>query len=173
MPAPPPADSLTAADSTGAEYVLDRLVAGGKARSLYRLPPSDTTAKIGVDPPALHYVLGNRITIVLTEGQVDRMEVDGPTQGLHLEPLARPEADSTGIRPDTASRADTRARPDTTAEASVAAAAGSQPRPAEQPRRSGVAGAPPLHALAERRSARIPARRTHRPPGRSPDGRIR
>jgi hypothetical protein len=65
------------------------VVARGAARSLYRLAPSDSTAVPGVDPPALHYVVGNEITIRMRDGQVDGMEVVGRTRGVHLEPLAR------------------------------------------------------------------------------------
>lgn len=76
-------------DTTAARYTLKRLVAGGSARSLYRLLPSDSTARPGEDPPAVHYVTGSRITITLDEGEVEGMEVEGPAHGFHLEPLSR------------------------------------------------------------------------------------
>lgn len=66
---------------------VDRIVAIASARSLYRLPPSDPSAVAGVDPPAIHYVVGDRITIVMRDGEVERMEVVGSTTGVHLEPL--------------------------------------------------------------------------------------
>lgn len=111
---------------------LDRLVAVGNARSLYRMAPrardgtfgadtadapagdendgaeapqdrpadaaSDTTEQGGADEepaperrrPALHYVVGDRITIVLRDGEVERMEVQGRTRGLYLEPRETP-----------------------------------------------------------------------------------
>ena len=74
-------------DSPQAEYRIDRIVARVEARSLYRLPPSDTTARPGEDAPAVHYVLGDEITILMAEGEVDRMEVIGQTRGVHLEPV--------------------------------------------------------------------------------------
>lgn len=77
-----------------AHYDLDRLVAQGNARSLYRILPSDSTARPGIDPPAVHYVLGKTITIVLDSGQVDHMEVEEPN-GWHLEPLGHSVKDST------------------------------------------------------------------------------
>ncbi len=94
------ADSLSAApDTTGGEYVVDRIVARVGARSLYRLPPEDSTAVAGVDLPALHYVMGDEITIIMREGTVEAMEVVGQTRGVHLEPLGPrtpdPPADST------------------------------------------------------------------------------
>lgn len=112
---------------------LDRLVAVGNARSLYRMAPraregaaldadtadapageetggaeapedrasdaaADTTGRGGGDGepaperrrPALHYVVGDRITIILRDGEVERMEVEGRTRGLYLEPRETP-----------------------------------------------------------------------------------
>lgn len=88
-------DSLRAeADTTAAAYEVERIVARVGARSLYRLPPEDSTAVAGVDPPAVHYVVGNEITIVMRDGEVEVMEVVGQTQGVHLEPLNPGAADS-------------------------------------------------------------------------------
>lgn len=103
------------ADTAAAEYRLDRIVAKVDARSLYRLLPSDSTVRPGVDPPAVHYVTGSRITIVMREGEVENMDVLGPTQGWHLEPLrARPDsALPDSLRPDTASADTGGARPGT------------------------------------------------------------
>ena len=85
---PVPRDTTVGAlpDTAEATYRLDELVAAGDARSLYRLLPSDSTSRPGIDPPAVHYVRGTRITITMRGGQVDLMDVDGPTQGFHLEP---------------------------------------------------------------------------------------
>jgi hypothetical protein len=44
---------------------------------------------VGVDPPAVHYVVGQEITIHMFEGEVEAMEVLGQTRGVHLEPLGR------------------------------------------------------------------------------------
>lgn len=80
-----PTDTPAAATPSGVD--VDRIVAIASARSLYRLPSSDPTAVAGVDPPAVHYVVGDRITIVMRDGDVDRMEVVGSTTGVHIEPL--------------------------------------------------------------------------------------
>jgi hypothetical protein len=69
------------------EYEIDRIVARVGARSLYRMPPQDSAAQAGVDMPAVHYVLGDEITIHMREGEVEAMEVVGQTRGVHLEPL--------------------------------------------------------------------------------------
>jgi lipopolysaccharide export system protein LptA len=96
-----PADSTPAAGAgSGAQYQVDSIVAHGNARSLYRLLPEDSTARAGVDPPAVHYVMGDEITIHMSEGEVQEMAVVGQTRGLHLEPVqpatAAQPADSTG-----------------------------------------------------------------------------
>jgi lipopolysaccharide export system protein LptA len=38
---------------------------------------------------AVNYVIGTVITIVLKDGEVDRMEVEGPTRGIQLQPIRR------------------------------------------------------------------------------------
>jgi hypothetical protein len=83
------ADTIPGVPQPDRESQVDRIVAIVDARSLYRLSPSDPAAVAGEDPPAVHYVVGDRITIVMQEGQVDRLEVEGQTTGIHLEPLPR------------------------------------------------------------------------------------
>jgi len=91
--APPPVPvTAQVSPADGAERPkreVEAIVAKGKARSLYRLIPSDTTARIGVDPPAVHYVVGDEIRIEMEEGEVRGMQVKGQTRGVHLEPLRR------------------------------------------------------------------------------------
>lgn len=131
------ADTVGVDDSPG--FVLERLIARGDARSLYRLEPSDANgevqpgdtaatadparradaepadARAAADPPenadaaaqaartpaaprrmALHYVRGTEITILMLNGEIDRMEVEGPTDGVHLEPTRGQAAGTTG-----------------------------------------------------------------------------
>jgi len=85
-PAPRPARGAEA-DSTADRYRLERLVARVRARSLYRMAASDST----VTEPAIHYVIGDEITITFTDGEVERMEVTGATRGIHLEPVPPPK----------------------------------------------------------------------------------
>jgi len=75
----------------GRKREIDSVTARGGAKALYRLEPTDSLSRAGVDPPALHYVLGSSITITMgTEGGgVSDIHVQGQTRGVHLEPLAR------------------------------------------------------------------------------------
>lgn len=92
------------AQPDSAKFRLDRLVARVDARSLYRLAPTDSTLVEEEDHRlAIHYVMGSEITIIMKEGEVDRMEVSGQTRGIHLEPMAirrRPiPPDTTAVSP--------------------------------------------------------------------------
>jgi lipopolysaccharide export system protein LptA len=100
-------------DTAAPEYVVDRIVASGDARSLYRMVSSDSSSSPGEDAPAVHYVTGATIVIVLNEGELERMEVEGPTRGWHLEPLTSGVEDTTAAG-DTLTPPDTLG-PDTTA----------------------------------------------------------
>jgi lipopolysaccharide export system protein LptA len=73
------------------EGEIETVSARGGARALYRLEPTDSSSRAGVDPPALHYVLGRSITITMGDGGggVSDIHVEGQTRGVHLEPLAR------------------------------------------------------------------------------------
>jgi len=98
-------DSVPPGDSTEGEYQLQKLVAMGNARSLYRFPASDTTAAAEELGPSFHYVIGQEITILMSQGEVEKMEVTGKTRGIHLEPVIRrtPEGgeggDAVGTQP--------------------------------------------------------------------------
>lgn len=83
---------------------LETLTASGAATSFYRLAPSDTLEAGGdaqaAPPPALHYVAGDRITVLLEGGEVVEMDVEGETLGHHWEPAA-PTEDAIPPPPDT------------------------------------------------------------------------
>ena len=93
-PAPSEGGATTDTSEPEPDYRIERIVAKVGARSLYRLIPSDTTALPGIDAPAIHYVTGDEITIIMDEGEADRLEVQGRTRGFHLEPLPLSEPDS-------------------------------------------------------------------------------
>lgn len=89
---------------------LETVTAAGNATSFYRLAPTDTLESgEGEGPapaPALHYVAGDRITVLLEGGEVVEMDVAGETLGHHWEP-APPVADTTPPPPpDTTRRGD-------------------------------------------------------------------
>ena len=91
----PSPDSLLRSADGDEETDPEEIIARGRARSLYRLPPDDSTFRAGSDAPAVHYVVGQEIRIRLDAGEVDEMRVMGQTRGVHLEPLRRATADST------------------------------------------------------------------------------
>ncbi len=114
---PPVADPAggTPADTTGTDYVMERLLAQGNARSMYRMAPSDSTLAAEGGHFAIHYVVGDEITILLNAaGEAEKMEVTGQTRGIHLEPtgVEPPVADSLSL-PDTVVVPDTLVVPDT------------------------------------------------------------
>jgi len=95
--APAPSEGRAATDTSEPDYRIEKIIARGRARSLYRLIPSDTTALPGIDAPAIHYVTGDEITITMNEGEADQLEVQGRTRGFHLEPLSLSEPDSLAL----------------------------------------------------------------------------
>lgn len=104
-PAAAPPDAADAStEPPEEEYRLERLEATGSARSLYRMRASDTVQ--AARRPAIHYVSASRIAIEFEQGDIERMEVSGEAQGLHVEPgvdPAGPVADS-GAVADTTSQ---------------------------------------------------------------------
>lgn len=113
-------DLLVEPDPTE-EADVEEIIARGRARSLYRLPPNDSSYQAGTHPPAVHYVVGQEIRIRLVDGGVEGMQVTGQTRGVHLEPLRRAVAPDSGqVAPvdtavvrDTAAAADSTLLPDT------------------------------------------------------------
>jgi lipopolysaccharide export system protein LptA len=108
-PLPEPETEVIDADTTETHYRLERLETRVQARSMYRMAPSDST--LAEDPGrfAIHYVVGDQITIILNEeGEAERMEVEGQTRGIHLEPIPG----ASGV-PDTLLGPDTLSGPDT------------------------------------------------------------
>jgi lipopolysaccharide export system protein LptA len=96
--------------SAGAEeardYVLERLVAIGNGRSIYRYPPEEF-ASDGTPVPrpdrsrwTINYVVANQITLTLVGGRVEGAEAEGNVVGGYLDPIpevAAGDADSTGV----------------------------------------------------------------------------
>ncbi len=66
------------------EVVIERIeVIGGSADALsfYRTEPAE-----GGDRPDLNFTRAKRITLFMKDGEVDRVEVEGPLEGLYLSP---------------------------------------------------------------------------------------
>lgn len=97
------------AATSASDVDVEAITAKIGARSLYRLPPSDSTAVAGTDAPALHYVMGDSIRIEMAAGEVLGMRVTGQTRGVHLEPLRRaaPPPDTSAVTDSLAVPADT------------------------------------------------------------------
>jgi len=94
-------DDMSHAAPASGENEVEEIIARGRARSLYRLPPNDSTSRPGEDPPAVHYVVGHEIRIRIDRGEVRSMRVAGQTQGVHVEPLRRrPPTDTTSAPAD-------------------------------------------------------------------------
>ena len=139
---------------------LELLIARVNARALYRLPPADTAsggnpACTGPGRFAVHYVVGDSITITMQDDEVDEMNVVGQVVGQHLEPPACAPA----------SPADTTAAPvpapaDTTAPARPPAGGTPRPEPA--------VGSPHRPSDAQGETPALPGRPTGsiRRPGR-------
>jgi len=88
-PAGPPQGEPGAAD-----VQVRRLSAVGSARSLYRMEPNDSARTRGDRRPAIHYVTAASITIDMHDGEIERMEVRGATDGVHVEPAGGAVPDS-------------------------------------------------------------------------------
>ena len=71
------------ADST--ELVLERVVVvgpGGTALSLYRMEPESEGGQ-----GAINFMKASRIILFMTEGEVARVEAEGPIEGIYLDPV--------------------------------------------------------------------------------------
>jgi lipopolysaccharide export system protein LptA len=122
-------DSARAArpDSTQAE--IERMLATGNARSLYRLTPSrqeaaDTTTKRGIN-----YVIADTIDLSFADGEVHIATVRGLKRGVYLDPVKADSAGGDSLRVDSgqvAARADSAAAPP-----ALRPAAGNAPAPDE------------------------------------------
>jgi hypothetical protein len=92
---PAPADQTSADGDSTSAYEVDRILARVDARSLYRLVPNDSLAVVGVDLPAVSYMVADQITIFMVDGQAERVESVGEVSGWHLEPIRRAPAEPT------------------------------------------------------------------------------
>ena len=126
--APAPSEGGAVTDTSDPDYRIEKIIARVGARSLYRLIPSDTAALPGIDAPAIHYVMGDEITIIMNEGEADQLEVEGRTRGFHLEPLPLSNPDSLAVDSTAAIDTITVVKPSTIYEAGSEISSGSSIR---------------------------------------------
>lgn len=91
-----PGDSAVAADSAApppppreGDAELERVLAMGNARSLYRLTPSSADSTGPPDPDArrgINYVIGDTIELRMAAGEVETATVRGLKRGVYLDP---------------------------------------------------------------------------------------
>jgi lipopolysaccharide export system protein LptA len=79
--APAPADT---AQGDTADTEIERLLAIGDARSLYRMKNDSAGARR--QRPALNYLIGDRIDLTFADGEVDVAHVRGLKKGVYLDP---------------------------------------------------------------------------------------
>jgi hypothetical protein len=80
------------------EPQLRRLVAtgpAGEARALYHLR-EESSQEESAGNPAVNYVKGNEVMLVLEAGEVTAARVVGPARGVYLEPIPPSPEDTTG-----------------------------------------------------------------------------
>jgi lipopolysaccharide export system protein LptA len=137
------------ADSTEAE--LERMLAFGSARSLYRMRPSreeaDSAGKMGIN-----YVIADTIDLSFAEGEVDIATVRGLKKGVYLDPLNADSARADSLPRDTAQVAAGGRRPaapDTVAPTAGQGTGGNTPAPQTPPATTPATPANPV----ERRPA--------------------
>lgn len=147
------------ADSTEAE--LERMLATGNARSLYRMTPSrqeaaDTTLKRGIN-----YVIADTIDLSFADGEVNIATVRGLKRGVYLDPIKADSLGGDSLRVDTGQVAAGTAADSAAAPPTVRPAAGSAPAPDEPaPTPPTTTTTPPATPPAsERRPATTGARR--------------
>lgn len=96
-PAGAPAD-------TSQNAQLERLLALGSARSLYRMAPSSDSAQAARagGRRGINYLIGDTIDLAFAEGEVDVATVRGLKRGVYLDPALRDTARADSARGDTA-----------------------------------------------------------------------
>ncbi len=86
-----PADSVPAAVMTPPDSLVEPVAPTPDSVAQSVAISSDSVPRAGISRLAINYVTGKIIKIVMREGEVDWMEVTGPTKGLQLEPVRRPQ----------------------------------------------------------------------------------
>ncbi|HEX5870774.1 MAG TPA: hypothetical protein VFY65_10180, partial [Longimicrobium sp.] len=127
--------------STEAE--LERMLALGSARSLYRMRPSreeaaDSTTKLGIN-----YVIADTIDLSFVDGEVEIATMRGLKRGVYLDPVKADTARPDSLRRDSAQVAAGTAPADSAAAPAVSPATNDTPAPANPPATTTVTPAGP------------------------------
>jgi lipopolysaccharide export system protein LptA len=150
-------DSARAGPPDREEAELERMLALGSARSLYRMRPSrdenaDPDAKRGIN-----YVIADTIELTFLDGEVDVATVRGLKRGVYLDPLTGDSARADSLRRDSvrlgAVAADTLPADSVGAQAPPAGGGQDQPAPSAPPPPPPAATAPASPPAPERRPA--------------------
>lgn len=156
---PVPADSSRPAARDSTEAELERMLATGNARSLYRMTPSreeraDSTLKRGIN-----YVIADTIDLSFAEGEVDVATVRGLKRGVYLDPIKADTARADTLAPDSGQVA-ARTRADSAAAPPAVAPADGESAPRNPPAPPGTTpAAPATPPPGERRPGTTGARR--------------
>ncbi|HEX6750729.1 MAG TPA: OstA-like protein [Longimicrobium sp.] len=121
-------------DTTKTE--IERLLAIGDARSLYRMKPDSAHPLQPGQKQALNYLIGDRIDLTFKEGEVDVAHVRGLKQGVYLDPETRTASNDTAraARPGAQAPPGGAARPgQTQTQSRPATTTGSGPRSGTAP----------------------------------------
>jgi lipopolysaccharide export system protein LptA len=145
-PIPPPAATVRS-DSTAE---LERVLALGSARSLYRMRPSREEAQDTTRKPGINYVIADTIDLAFLQGEVDVATVRGLKRGVYLDPMQQ-RRDTT--RADSLAPADSAASAATVTDAGETSELDAAPAtpPAAPPATPPAAGTPPLAASSANR----------------------
>lgn len=115
----------SAADSvrrTEPKTELDRMLAMGEARSLYRLRNREQERGTATEPPGINYVIGDTIDLRFADGEVDVAQVRGLDRGVYLDPVPPGQPQGGGTE-----------QPTTPAVSGRAATVGGRPAPGGRP----------------------------------------
>ncbi len=87
---PPTTPAPAAADTAGEKTELERMLALGSARSVYRMRDRDKPDQ----PPGINYLTGDTIDLSFRNGEIDVALVRGLQRGVYLDPTPRAAGDT-------------------------------------------------------------------------------
>lgn len=106
---PPPRGAVREGAADSVETVLERIVViggSGAALSLYRMPADEPG-----QPPSINFLKAAKITLHMEDGDVTRVDADGPLDGVYLSPSERQGRTPEGEGPPAAGEGGAGGRP--------------------------------------------------------------